>query len=159
MKRTLIFLSLLFLLLPASTVFSQGENPVSDDEVNRLAEELYCPVCENVPLDVCPTKACAQWRELIREKIALGWSDEEIKAFFAEQYGDQVLAVPPRVGINWLFFALPPLILFSAAAIVISALLYSRRAKARPLLLHGETSAAPMDEFVRQVEDDLREDE
>jgi cytochrome c-type biogenesis protein CcmH/NrfF len=44
----------------------------TDDEVNAIAKQLYCPVCENIPLDVCPTQACAQWRDLIREKLARG---------------------------------------------------------------------------------------
>jgi len=102
MKRVLLVIWLFFLLIVQTPGYAQTEPPVSDDEVNRLASELYCPACENVPLEVCPTKACAQWRELIREKLALGWNDEEIKAYFATQYGDQVLAVPPRRGFNWL---------------------------------------------------------
>ncbi len=36
---------------------AQGQPP-TDDEVNRIAKQLYCPVCENTPLDVCPTQAC-----------------------------------------------------------------------------------------------------
>ena len=53
----------LFITAPASAQ-DGGEGP-TDDEVNAIAKRLYCPVCENVPLDVCPTQACAQWRELI----------------------------------------------------------------------------------------------
>ena len=59
---TLIALSLAFLASPAP---AQGPTP-TDDEVNRIAKQLYCPVCESTPLDVCPTEACRQWRDLIR---------------------------------------------------------------------------------------------
>ena len=45
----------------------QGEG-VTDDDVNQVARELYCPICENTPLDVCETQACEDWRQLIREK-------------------------------------------------------------------------------------------
>ena len=38
-------------------VRSQGPTP-TDDAVNKIAKQLYCPVCENTPLDVCPTEAC-----------------------------------------------------------------------------------------------------
>jgi cytochrome c-type biogenesis protein CcmH len=101
-----------------SSAQAQGEQPVSDDQVNAIAKELYCPVCENISLDVCSTTACAQWRELIREKIAAGWTEKQIKTYFAEQYGDRVLAVPPLMGLNSLIYILPPVIVFAGAIIV-----------------------------------------
>ena len=86
-----------------------GQTPFpSDDEVNVIARQLYCPVCENIPLDVCGTKVCAEWREVIREKLAQGWTENQINDYFVQQYGDQVLAKPPRRGINWLLYMLPP---------------------------------------------------
>ncbi len=88
---------------------------ISDDQVNAVASELYCPVCENLPLDVCPTQACAQWRDLIRLKLNQGWSSAQIKDYFAAQYGDRVLAEPPLRGLNWVVYLVPPaIILFGA---------------------------------------------
>ncbi|HJR81626.1 MAG TPA: cytochrome c-type biogenesis protein CcmH [Anaerolineales bacterium] len=78
-----------------TTVFAQGPTP-TDDEVNRIAKQLYCPVCESTPLDVCPTEACRQWRELIHEMLAQGKSEAEIKQYFVEHYGPQVLNEPPN---------------------------------------------------------------
>src|SRR4030042_6059298 len=57
----------------------------SDDEVNAIAKQMYCPVCENTPLDVCPTQACAEWRGLIREKLTIGGREGQIKKHFLEQ--------------------------------------------------------------------------
>jgi cytochrome c-type biogenesis protein CcmH/NrfF len=94
-------------LLVTSTSLAGGlaqEATPSDDAVNAIARQLYCPVCENIPLDVCPTQACAQWRALIREKLAQGWTEEQIKAYFVEQYGVRVLNEPPRQGWNWLIY-------------------------------------------------------
>ena len=85
---------------------SQPPQP-SDDQVNAIARQLYCPVCENIPLDVCPTQACMQWRELIREKLSAGWTEQQIKDYFVQQYGDRVLATPPPRGLNWLAYILP----------------------------------------------------
>ena len=81
-----------FLALPVS---AQGPTP-TDDEVNRIAKQLYCPVCESTPLDVCPTEACRQWRDLIRTMLTDGKSEAEIKQYFVEQYGARVLAEPPN---------------------------------------------------------------
>ena len=111
MKRKIIhILGLLFVLvlLITGTVLAQEPEP-SDDEVNAIAKQLYCPVCENIPLDVCPTLACEQWREVIRDKLALGWDEGQIKQFFADQYGDRVLATPPARGLNWMIYVLPPI--------------------------------------------------
>ena len=113
-----VFLLVVLVSLFAATVVSAQEadpNMPTDDEVNAIAKELYCPVCENVPLDVCRTQACAQWRELIREKLAEGWTEEEIKDYFSLQYGDRVLAEPPARGFNWLVYVIPPVVFLAGA--------------------------------------------
>ena len=93
-KLLLILLIILFgfIAFQSDYIYAQSSVP-SDDEVNAIAKDLYCPVCENVPLDVCPTQACAQWRALIREKLIDGWSEQQIKQYFVDQYGDRVLAL------------------------------------------------------------------
>src|SRR5512144_831078 len=83
------------------TASAQGPTP-TDDDVNRVAKQLYCPVCESTPLDVCPTEACRQWRELIRTMLADGKSDAEIKQYFVEHYGARVLAEPPNRAATYL---------------------------------------------------------
>ena len=80
---------------------------VSDDEVNEVAKDLFCPVCESTPLDVCPTAACADWRELIRTQLAAGSSRDDVHEYFARQYGDGVLADPPKRGFNWILWVFP----------------------------------------------------
>lgn len=95
---TLLALSLAFM---AGPVPAQGPTP-TDDEVNRIAKQLYCPVCESTPLDVCPTEACRQWRDLIRTMLAEGKSEEEIKQYFVAQYGVRVLDEPPNRLVTYL---------------------------------------------------------
>ncbi|HVF26251.1 MAG TPA: cytochrome c-type biogenesis protein CcmH [Anaerolineales bacterium] len=82
-------------------VFAQGTTP-TDDEVNRIAKQLYCPVCESTPLDVCPTEACRQWRDVIRTMLSEGRSEAEIKQHFVEQYGVRVLNEPPNRLVSYL---------------------------------------------------------
>jgi cytochrome c-type biogenesis protein CcmH len=118
-KITLAFFVTIFLLLllPFNNVIAQNDFP-TDDQVNAIAKELYCPVCENIPLDVCPTQACAQWRALIKEKLIAGWSKDEIKQYFVDQYGDRVLAQPPARGLNWLVYILPPVVFVGGIVVV-----------------------------------------
>lgn len=88
-------------------VWGQQEVPVSDNEVNEVASELFCPLCENTPLDACPTQACKDWRELIRTQLAEGRTEQEIKDYFVAQYGLSVLAEPPTSGFNLVVWLLP----------------------------------------------------
>lgn len=141
--------------LIAGAALSQAPTP-SDDEVNRVARDLYCPVCENTPLDVCPTQACAQWREVIRTKLAQGWTDEQIKAYFVEMYGERVLAAPPARGLNWLIYIVPPLGILAGAYLVWRTL-----RKRSPAVRPPAAAPAPLepadDEYVRRLEDELRQ--
>jgi cytochrome c-type biogenesis protein CcmH len=133
---------------------AQGPAP-SDDEVNAVAKQLYCPVCENIPLDVCPTQACAQWRETIRLKLADGWSEQQIKDYFVEQYGARVLATPPAEGLNWLVYVLPPAAFLVGAFLLFRSLRSWRHAAAAA----PSTPVAPAstdDPYVRRLEDELR---
>ena len=90
-----LLLTLILAGLWTGPAFAQGPTP-TDNDVNRIAKQLYCPVCESTPLDVCPTEACRQWRELIRTMLADGKSEAEIKQYFVEHYGARVLAEPPN---------------------------------------------------------------
>ena len=128
----------------------------TDDEVNAVAKGLYCPVCENIPLDVCPTQACAQWRALIREKLGLGWSEGQIKEYFVAQYGDRVLASPPARGLNWLVYLIPPVAIVTGIYILFRAMRAWRQpASARAAV--EDASEADSDEYVARLEEELRQ--
>jgi cytochrome c-type biogenesis protein CcmH len=157
-KRTFLFL--LFLLLGmsflATPVMAQEQLP-SDDEVNAIASQLYCPVCENVPLDVCPTQACAQWRETIRERLIAGENEQEIKDFFVEQYGARVLATPPATGFNWLVYVLPPAVFLVGAFVLVRT--FRNWRKTPPIVVPEEVQgqdAASQDPYVQRIEAELR---
>ncbi len=134
------------------TALAQDEQP-TDDEVNAVAKGLYCPVCENVPLDVCPTQACKQWRDTIRDKLAQGWSERQIEQYFVSQYGDRVLGTPPATGLNWLVYLLPPAV-FIAGAVVLAGVVRSWRKP--PQLVSEASGEAAADPYLERVEEELR---
>ena len=142
-------------------VVSAQQPTPSDDQVNEIAKQLYCPVCENIPLDVCPTTACAQWRELIRQKLADGWNEQQIKDYFVLQYGDRVLGTPPPEGINWLVYLVPPIAILAGVYILFRAF----RSWKRPTqsdALQLNSSEAPQstdpaqDEYINRLEEEVR---
>lgn len=124
---------------------------ITDEQVNRVARQLYCPVCENVPLDVCPTRACAQWREMIRRLLAEGRTEEDIKLYFVELYGARVLATPPAAGFNWLVYLVPPVVLAAGAAVLWRTLRGWRRSASTVVL----EDRALEDPYVSRVEEEL----
>lgn len=93
---------------PVPTQLPSGT--ITDNEVNRVAKKLYCPVCPNTPLDVCETQACKDWRLQIREQLASGWTDKQVMDYFVVQYGERVLAEPERGGFTSLVWMLPVLV-------------------------------------------------
>jgi len=101
-KTNLLWLLLLFSLLwPTNPLYAQDPtHQVTDDDVSRVARELYCPICENTPLDVCETQACEDWRQLIREKLAAGQSDQQIIDYFASLYGERIRKVITDDAVN-----------------------------------------------------------
>lgn len=105
--RRWLFLIILPIIIGLWANIAYAQQPVSDDEVNAVAKQLYCPVCENTPLDVCPTQACKDWRELIRQQLSDGWSERQVLDYFAATYGPQVLAQPPANGFSALVWILP----------------------------------------------------
>ena len=128
-KLTLSLLLAMLLFSVAGNAIAQDSTPtppadepreVTADDVNAVAKEVYCPVCESTPLDVCQTQACADWRDVIREKLENGESKQEVFNYFAEQYGDRVLATPPREGVNWLLWIMP------IAAVLVGGFFFSR---------------------------------
>jgi cytochrome c-type biogenesis protein CcmH len=127
---------------------------ITDDQVNAVARQLYCPVCENIPLDVCPTTACAQWRELIRQMLAQGKSADEIKNYFVINYGTRVLSAPPRTGLNWLIYILPPLG-FLVGIYLVYRVLRNTRNRPRSAVPPAPAPASE-DKYFAQIEEELR---
>lgn len=156
MKKWAILFSLVFLLCGVNQASAQDPTRIPDDQVNAIARDLYCPVCENIPLDVCPTKACAQWRELIREKLALGWSQKEIEVFFAQQYGEKVLSVPRPAGFNWAIYFLPPVFVVFGIILIVRVI---RKSRKETRLESGQTPAeSPVTaDLLKKIEDDLKD--
>ena len=153
MKRIfpLFLLALIAAGLWAGAAGAQQATP-SDDEVNRIAKQLFCPVCENTPLDVCPTQACAQWRDLIRQMLAEGRTENEIKQYFVDNYGARVLSEPPREGLNWLVYLVPPIAIALGAFALYRALVMMRK----PATAEIESPAAETDEYVARLEEELK---
>lgn len=155
-KLPVLLVTFFIAILSYQFVYAQDEIP-TDDQVNEIAGQLYCPVCENTPLDVCPTQACHQWRELIRLQLAEGKTEDEIKQYFVDNYGDRVLAEPPRTGLNWLVYILPPVvILFGAFMLFKNFQTWTKPKEALSTPNMKRSGTSSNDEYVNQLEEELK---
>lgn len=80
---------------------------VTWDDVNRIARQMFCDVCEGIPLDECESIACVQWREEIARQLGEGRTDDEIIDYFVERYGAEVAAIPRDPVDRLIAFAVP----------------------------------------------------
>src|SRR5437870_9496134 len=96
-----LLLAILGLALLTSTTAAQSP------DAQKLYTKLYCPLCGGVRLDVCELKVCNDMKQVIDQKLAAGESEQQIIAYFRQQYGDQVLGYPPAEGINLLPWLIP----------------------------------------------------
>ena len=111
------FLSLVLLVALASgpvqaqgsdpPVASQQSLPYDEAEAQGIDRMLMCPVCPAESIDQAQVEISRQMRRLVREMLAQGASREEILKFFADRYGQGVLAAPPKSGINLLAWIVP----------------------------------------------------
>jgi cytochrome c-type biogenesis protein CcmH len=158
------FLSLLILVavfsLRQSTrpVAAQGgdELPpgVTDDEVYEVASEMYCDVCQGVPLSDCPSPQCQAWREEIADYIYQGYTKEEIKGKFADRYGEKISGTPIDPGNRDFVYAVPIFIAAMLSLVVIwQFITWSSRKPNRALAV--ASSAGTLREFDRPVPDNL----
>jgi cytochrome c-type biogenesis protein CcmH len=162
MQRSAIKLILLLITLAASllvvkVVYAQGRTPYTptDDDVLRVAKNLYCPVCPNTPLDVCETKACEDWRAQIRDQLSEGWTDQQIIDYFVSQFGERVLAEPQRKGFTSLVWFLPLIVVLVGLGVVYEILKNWRKQK--PALVAAVSTPVIPDELLRKIEREIRE--
>ena len=99
---------LLALALPAALVQAQTPTvPYDEAEAQAIDRMIMCPVCPAESIDQAQVPLARQMRQLVREKLAQGATRQEILDFFADTYGPDILASPPKTGVNLLAWVLP----------------------------------------------------
>lgn len=119
--RLLVMSLLLFGLFSAQSAWSEEAKPLAEDPVLEqrmltLAEQLRCLVCQNESLASSRADLAKDLRRDLREQLKAGKSDKEIIAFLTERYGDFVLYKPPVKPVTWLLWFGPFLLLLGGVA-------------------------------------------
>jgi len=83
----------------------------------ELESELVCPTCKTT-LDMSDAPVARRMKTYIRERIAAGASEQQIKDELVAQFGPAVLAEPSKSGFDLLAWVLPLAALVTGAAVV-----------------------------------------
>ena len=103
------------------------ESQQQEDRFNQLTQELRCLVCQNQNLADSDAQLAHDLRAEVHEMLIAGKTDDEIKQFMVERYGDFVLYRPP-VQENTYLLWLAPLGLLLIGALVLRVNIKKRAA-------------------------------
>lgn len=136
MKHWLVFFLALQFAFPsnASEAIPLAEDPVVEQRLISIAEELRCLVCQNESLAGSRADLAMDLRREVRTLIKSGKTDVEIKDFLVSRYGDFILYRPPVKPTTWLLWFGPLLLLIGALWILISIIRRNQKQKDTPAL-------------------------
>ncbi|MBI1180938.1 MAG: cytochrome c-type biogenesis protein CcmH [Alphaproteobacteria bacterium] len=143
MKRLAVLALLVLWAAPALAAGADEAmlpDPAQEARARHIMEELRCLVCQNESISDSHADLARDLREIVRERVAAGESDKQVKAFMVDRYGDWILMKPPfnwRTAVLWL----APLLLLAAGGT--GVWIYVRRQRT------GVPPAAALDEVER----------
>ncbi|MGB3272425.1 MAG: cytochrome c-type biogenesis protein [Xanthobacteraceae bacterium] len=137
-RRFLALIVAVVLAWPVAALAVQPDeimpDPAQEARARALSREIRCMVCQNQSIDDSDASLARDLRLLVRERIAEGDSDREVRDFLVARYGAFVLLKPPFDLHTLLLWLLPPLVLIGGAL----ALWRRGRARTRLALVSGD---------------------
>ena len=141
MRRALVLLAapLMALMLTAAEPLAAPDRPLPDAAQEARARALFgdvrCVVCQHESIADSPAGVAGDMRRLIREEIAAGATDQQVRAGLVRRFGDYVLFKPPVRQGTWLLW-FGPFTLVLLAGLVLA--LRGRRRPNEPAPLSAE---------------------
>ena len=99
MKLFRIFAVSTLLALPCAALAVEPSeilsNPILESRARALSAELRCLVCQNQSIDDSQAPLAKDLRIIVRERLTAGDSDDAIRSYLVQRYGDFILLKPP----------------------------------------------------------------
>lgn len=111
-----------------------AEDPVVEQRLIVISEELRCLVCQNESLAGSRADLAQDLRRELRTLIKAGKTDPEIKEYLVSRYGDFVLYRPPVNPVTWLLWFGPFLLLIGALFLLVRMVRGKLRNEQAPVL-------------------------
>ena len=158
----LIAIGVLFALFVVIAACSSEQRTV-EERGNALDRQLICPICPGETIDQAQVQIAKDMRKIVREKLANGEDEAEIKDFFVARYGVSVLASPPASGFNLLIWIVPPVGLAGALGALYLILREMRRRGPVPVVAGGnaalDTAGETLAPYLEAVDREMRQSE
>ena len=129
MKRLLIFFLFLSSVAFAAPAPESLRGPAQEAHARALQKEFRCLVCQGESIDESGAPLAADLRRLIREHIARGETDDQIRHYLVARYGQFILMNPPVEPETYALWLAPFLVLIGAGGIAVFIIF---RARNRP---------------------------
>lgn len=130
--RRIIALSLLWLSLIGAAFAVEPDEVLADAALEQrariISRELRCVVCQSQSIDDSNAPLAKDMRIIVRERLLAGDSDEEVRQYLVDRYGDYVLLKPPMQENTIFLWAAPGVVFLVAAGIAGAYLLNIKRA-------------------------------
>lgn len=111
---------LVFCFVSPSGAWAETVNETAIDErVREIAKHLRCTVCQTENIWESGAPLAHQMREVVRERVKLGHSSEDILIYFHSRYGDYIMMEPPKHGVNWIIWLAPLLLLLGGGTLLL----------------------------------------
>jgi cytochrome c-type biogenesis protein CcmH len=92
--------------------------PEQETRALKLGSHLRCAVCQGLSIADSPSATARSQFNRVRELIAEGKSDEEIRQYFVARYGDWALLEPPASGVAWFAWVGPGLFVLAGLGLI-----------------------------------------
>lgn len=136
--RALLLLLVIMVVAATPLAAVQPDEILADPPLEARARDisagLRCMVCQNQSIDDSDAPLARDLRILVRERLKAGDSDDEVKAFIVERYGEFVLLQPPFAR-HTLLLWLAPAILLACGIVIVWRVQRRRRAAVEPKAL------------------------
>ncbi|MBR0766021.1 cytochrome c-type biogenesis protein [Bradyrhizobium japonicum] len=137
LRRTLLLSIVLASVAPSLARAVQPDeiltNPKLEARARAISAGLRCLVCQNESIDDSKAELARDLRLLVRERLKLGESDEQVRAFLVKRYGNFILLKPPLDLETALLWGMPPLVLGAGAIALLFGLRRQQPTPAAPL--------------------------
>lgn len=140
-------LALMFVLTTPWAVLAEVQDESAlDIQVREIAKTLRCTVCQTENIWESGAPLAQQMRGVVRERLKMGHSPEDIKEYFLSRYGDYIMMQPPAHGVNWLLWAGPFILLLGGGLLLYKEVIGWVRRTPPP----STAPPPPLDEHARQ---------
>jgi len=118
------------LAAPVADTFS---NPAMESRARALQRQLRCLVCQGESIDESGATLAADLRHVVRQQMADGKSDTQIKDYLVARYGDFILMEPPLQSDTYILWLAPFVVLLGAGGVAVWAIRRARPLDNEPL--------------------------